>query len=153
MTEPGGDTAARIEMVLPAPIDDVYAAWTEPETMARWLSPVGHAEVEAEVCVGGRFRVVMVGGDMRIEHTGEYLAVDPPRLLSFTWRSPYTGSAASVVTVTLTARGDSTHVLLLHEQLPDGAADSHREGWGAMLGRLVAEIVTGPPQEPNEAVP
>lgn len=31
----------------------------------------------------------MVGDDMRIDHTGEYLVVDPPGRLSFTW--PYTG--------------------------------------------------------------
>jgi uncharacterized protein YndB with AHSA1/START domain len=134
-------------MVLPAPIEVVYAAWTDPETMARWLSPMGDAEVEADVRLGGSFRVVMVGGDMRIEHTGKYLTVDPPRLLSFTWRSPYTGSAPSVVTLTLTSDGDSTHLLLVHERLSDEAAESHREGWGAMLTRLVDEILALPPEE------
>jgi uncharacterized protein YndB with AHSA1/START domain len=130
----------RIELLLPASIDDVYAAWTEPEAMARWLSPVGHAEVDADVRVGGRFRVVMVGGDVRIEHTGEYLTVDPPRVLSFTWRSPYTGNEPSVVTVSLTAEDERTRLVLEHERLPDGAAESHREGWGSILENLAAEL-------------
>jgi hypothetical protein len=56
---------------LPAPIEVVFAAWTDPETMARWLSPMGHAEVEADVRVGASFRLVVVGGDMRIEHAGK----------------------------------------------------------------------------------
>jgi uncharacterized protein YndB with AHSA1/START domain len=132
----------RIEMALPAPIEDVYAAWTQPEAMARWLAPMGYADVEADVRVGGRFRVVMIGDSMSIEHTGEYLTVEPPRRLSFTWQSPYTGTESSVVSVTLTADGNSTHLLLLHERLPEDAAESHRGGWVAMLQRLVEEVLT-----------
>jgi uncharacterized protein YndB with AHSA1/START domain len=128
-------------MALPASIEDVYAAWTQPEAMARWLAPMGSAEVEADVRAGGRFRVVMIGGGMSIQHTGEYLTVEPPRRLSFTWQSPYTRTEPSVVTVTLTADGDSTQLLLLlHERLPEDAAESHRGGWGAILQRLVEEV-------------
>jgi uncharacterized protein YndB with AHSA1/START domain len=133
----------RIEMALPARIEDVYAAWTQPEAMARWLAPAGHAEVEADVRVGGHLRLVMIGEGVSIEHTGEYRIVEPPRRLSFTWQSPYTGAEPSVVTVTLTADGDSTNLLLVHERLPYDAAESHRGGWGAILQRLVEEELTG----------
>jgi uncharacterized protein YndB with AHSA1/START domain len=136
----GDQGRVRIEVALPAPIEDVYAAWTQPEAMARWLAPMGSAEVEADVRVGGRFRVVMTGDGMSIQHTGEYLTVEPPRRLSFTWQSPYTGAEPSVVTVTLTADGDSTRLLLLHERLPEDAAASHRGGWGAILQRLVEQV-------------
>jgi uncharacterized protein YndB with AHSA1/START domain len=129
-------------MTLPAPVEVVYAAWTQPEAMARWLAPMGYADVETDVRVGGRIRVVMIGDGMSIEHTGEYLSVEPPHELSFTWQSAYTGAEPSVVTVTLTADGDSTHLLLLHERLPDDAAESHRGGWGAILQRLVEEVLT-----------
>jgi uncharacterized protein YndB with AHSA1/START domain len=132
----------RIEMTLHAPIEAVYAAWTQPEAMARWLAPIGQAHVEADVRVGGRFRVVMIGDGMSIEHTGEYLTVEPPRELSFTWQSAYTGREPSIVTVTLTRDGDSTRLLLLHERLPEDAAESHRGGWGAILRRLVEELLT-----------
>jgi uncharacterized protein YndB with AHSA1/START domain len=143
----GDQGRVRIEMALPAPIEDVYAAWTQPEAMARWLAPMGSAEVEADVRVGGRFRVVMIGDGMSIQHTGEYLTVEPPRRLSFTWQSPYTGAEPSVVTVTLTADGGSTQLLLLHERLPEGAAESHRGGWGAILQRLVEEVLTSAEQD------
>lgn len=126
----------RIEREVAAPIDVVYAAWTTPALMARWLSPSGDAEVDADVRVGGTFRVVMVGDGRRIEHTGEYLRLEPPHALSFTWVSAYTGPDASVVTVTLTARGEHTLVQLSHERLSAAAAESHRGGWGAILDRL-----------------
>jgi uncharacterized protein YndB with AHSA1/START domain len=139
----GDPEQVRIELVMPAPIERVYSAWTQPEAMARWLAPIGHAEVDADVRVGGRLRVVMVGEGTRIEHTGEYLAVEPPRRLSFTWESPYTGDEPSLVTVTLTADGERTILLLVHERLPGDAAQSHRGGWGDILERLATEVLTG----------
>jgi uncharacterized protein YndB with AHSA1/START domain len=103
----------------------------DPEVMARWLAPIGcDAEVDADVRVGGRFRVARTGGGQRIEHSGEYPALDPPRLVSFTWQSPHTGNEPSVVTVTLTADGNNTHLLLVHERLPDDAVESHRGRMG-----------------------
>lgn len=133
-------TALRLERLLPAPIADVFAAWTNPALMARWLTPIGHAEVEADVRVGGRFRVTMIDGDVRLEHTGEYLVVDPPRRLSFTWLSPYTGGHASQVDVTLTARGSATLLVLFHLGLPAETRSSHEGGWVRILERLSAVV-------------
>jgi uncharacterized protein YndB with AHSA1/START domain len=143
MTRPfASDTSRmRVEMDLPASITEVYEAWTDPATMGRWLSPVGHAEVETDVRVGGRFRIVMGAGERNLEHTGEYLTVDPPRELSFTWNSPFTGEEPSVVTVTLAEDGDQTHLVLVHERLPEGQGESHRGGWRSMLERLVGEVL------------
>jgi uncharacterized protein YndB with AHSA1/START domain len=137
----------RLERLLPAPIERVFAAWTTGASMARWMSPVGHAEVEVDLRVSGRFRVVMVGGDTRIEHTGKYLEVDPPRRLSFTWESPYTGPEPSVVTVTFTEDGDKTRLVLVHERLPDDQVAAHAGGWGAMVDHL--ELLLQVPKEPR----
>lgn len=130
--------AVRLERLIPAPIAEVFAAWTDPTVMAEWLSPTGYAEVEADVRVGGRFRVTMIADDIRLEHTGEYLVIDPPCRLSFTWRSPYTGPDASQVDVILTARGQATLLVLSHERLPDETRSSHEGGWTTILDRLAA---------------
>jgi uncharacterized protein YndB with AHSA1/START domain len=145
---PAPDGPVRIERMLPAPIEEVFAAWTNPESMGMWLSPIGHAEVVADPRVHGRFRVLMVGGDTSIEHTGEYLVFDPPRLLSFTWRSPYTGPEPSVVTVTLTPEGETTRLLLVHERLPADQVTPHGEGWGLILDRL-AELLASAVADPT----
>ncbi|CAN5435263.1 hypothetical protein BH24CHL9_BH24CHL9_06860 [soil metagenome] len=73
---------------------------------------------------------------MRIEHSGEYLQLDPPRRLRFTWRSPYAGQQPSVVTVVLELDGDGSRLLLTHEHLPAEAVASHAGGWGAMVHRM-----------------
>jgi uncharacterized protein YndB with AHSA1/START domain len=130
----------RIERLIPALIEDVFAAWTDPNVMAQWFSPTGLARVEADVRIRGSFRLSMLGEGVEIDHEGEYLAIEPPRLVSFTWRSPYTEGVDSVVTVTLEPDGDATRLLLVHDQLPDGAAESHRGGWGSILDRLVATV-------------
>ena len=125
-----------VERAIGAPIDEVYAAWTTPELMARGLSPTGRADVEADVRVGGRFRVVMIDSDTRLEHHGEYVQLDPPSLLVFTWVSEYTGPEPSVVTVRLSDLGESTLVRVSHDGLPGTTAASHAGGWTAILERL-----------------
>lgn len=135
---PPASDSLRIERVLPAPIQRVFAALTEPASMGSWMSPLGHAEVEADLRVDGRFRLVMIDGNVRIEHTGEYLVVEPPRLLTFTWRSPYTGAEPSLVTVALTERGQETELVLVHQRLPMDQVTPHAGGWSSMIDRLGA---------------
>lgn len=129
-----------VQRLVNAPVDEVFAAWTDAGSLATWMSPNGRAEVEADVRVGGRFRVVMLGEQMQIEHTGEYLHLEPPRKLSFTWRSAYTGEGASVVTVTLRAQGDVTLLVLVHERLPEDTAASHETGWTSILANLASKV-------------
>lgn len=147
MTDERSDDLSRlrIERLILAPVEEVFAAWTMPEVMALWLSPVGHAEVESNLSVAGGFRVLMVGEDMRIEHTGEYLEIDPPHRLSFTWNSRYTGSEPSVVTVDLVPVGDQTRLVLIHERLPKDQVDSHAGGWTKMIDRLAELLLTDAP--------
>lgn len=133
---PAPGTTVRLERLLPAPVAEVFAAWTDPALMARWLSPTGHAEAKTDLRVGGKFTVTMIGDDLRLEHTGEYLVIDPPRRLSFTWSSPYTGVHPSQVDVVLTDRGSSTLLVVEHTRLPESTRTSHEGGWVTILEHL-----------------
>jgi uncharacterized protein YndB with AHSA1/START domain len=129
-----------VERVLQAAAEEVFDAWTTPSRLAAWMSPVGAAEAEVDLRVGGSFRVVMV--EARIEHTGEYLEIDPPRRLVFTWVSPFPGGESSVVTVELHPLEDGTRVVLTHERLPENVVGGHRDGWGTMIERLAGILAT-----------
>ncbi len=131
----------RVERLLPAPIEAVFAAWTDPASMSQWFSPTGQATVEADVRVGGRLRVVMSGEGIKIEHLGEYLTITPPCLLSFTWSSRYTGNAPSVVTVSFAPEGEGTRLVLVHDGLPVETAEAHRTGWGSIVRRLIESLI------------
>jgi uncharacterized protein YndB with AHSA1/START domain len=132
--------AVDIRRVLPAPMAEVFRWWTEPALLERWMTPTGSVDAEVDLRVGGRLRIVMKDGAVHIEHDGEYVEIDPPRRLVFTWRSRYTGGA-SLVTVTLEPDGESsTRIRVVHEQLPPEVAASHGGGWTAMIERLEKEM-------------
>jgi uncharacterized protein YndB with AHSA1/START domain len=97
---------------LPAPIGEVFRWWTEPDLLCEWMTPIGNVEADIDLRVGGALRIVMKGDGRVIEHTGEYLEIDPPRRLVFTWVSPYTGNWPSVITSSSTpqARTQPTYI-------------------------------------------
>ena len=103
-----------VRRVLRAPRERVFAAWLDPVLMARWMCPgdTRHATVELDPRVGGKFRVVMHHGRGEAEHWGEYLAIEPPSRLSFTWISASTERRPTVVTVELFERGVETELVL-----------------------------------------
>jgi uncharacterized protein YndB with AHSA1/START domain len=62
--------------VIDAPTEAVYAAWTDPAIMQRWMA----RKVEADVRVGGRYRNEVDPGEAgTFVHSGEYLALEPGR--------------------------------------------------------------------------
>ncbi|MGE5276416.1 MAG: SRPBCC family protein, partial [Acidobacteriota bacterium] len=70
------------------------------------------------------------------EHRGEYLAIEPPSRLSFTWVSAATDRLPTVVTVEFLERDGATEVVLTHRQLPEARRDAHRKGWTDILRKL-----------------
>jgi uncharacterized protein YndB with AHSA1/START domain len=128
---------AHVTRIVRAPAANIFAAWTDPAAMAQWMTPVGTATAEVDLRVGGRFRLVMAGEHLCIEHTGEYRVIQPPELLVFTWRSEFTGMRDTLVTVRLTAHGvHETEIDVTHELATDEEAASHAGGWGQLLDCL-----------------
>jgi uncharacterized protein YndB with AHSA1/START domain len=79
------------ERVIEAPAEAVFEAWSDAERMGKWMCPgpdMSHATVEVDFRVGGRFRIVM-HGERDYVHHGEYLAIEPPRHIVFTWVSEW----------------------------------------------------------------
>ncbi len=102
-----------------------------------------HATVTVDPRVGGGFRIVMEGrtGGGNFEHRGEYLAIVPPSLLSFTWFSHATDHQPTVVTIEFHERGTGTELVLTHRHLAPKAVEAHRGGWTDIV-RLLNEALT-----------
>lgn len=129
---------------LPAPVAEVFRWWTEADRLREWMSPIGNVEAEVDLRVGGALRIVMSAEGTVIEHFGEYVEIESPRRVVFTWASPFTGDQPSLVTVELEPDGaDGTMLRLVHSRLPESAAESHEHGWGAMLDRLHGRLGAG----------
>ena len=127
------------------PRERVFEAWLDSESLAHWMRPGNftHATVTVDPRVGGGFRIVMEGrtdgGDY--EHRGEYLTIEPPSLLSFTWISNATDHKPTVVTIEFHERGTGTELVLTHRRLGPKAVDAHRKGWTDVV-RLLDEALT-----------
>ncbi|HEV2035220.1 MAG TPA: SRPBCC domain-containing protein [Candidatus Dormibacteraeota bacterium] len=139
-----GPGVIEIRRRLPAAIGDVFRWWTEADRLREWMSPIGTVEAEVDLRARGALRIVMRGDGVLIEHFGEFVEIEPPRRLVFTWMSPFTGAEPSLVTVELELDGaDATQLRLVHSRIPASIATSHKDGWGAMLDRLHSRLLAG----------
>jgi uncharacterized protein YndB with AHSA1/START domain len=130
---------------LAVPRERVFEAWLDSESLAHWMRPedAADADVTVDPRVGGGFRIVMKGpAHGEVEHRGEYLAIEPPSLLSFTWISRHTELRPTVVTVEFHERGGETELVLTHRGLPPSEVEGHRWGWTAIV-RLLERALTG----------
>jgi uncharacterized protein YndB with AHSA1/START domain len=135
--------ALRIRRVLPFRRERVFRAWTTPESMRAWMAPfsMGVAEVELDVRVGGRYRILMRGPDGTYEVEGEYQEVRPPERLAFTWVSSGTASGMTLVTIDLQEQGGGTELVLTHERFPDDTSrERHEAGWGSIAEKLASHL-------------
>ena len=126
---------------LAAAPERVWRAWTDPQTMMRWFAPRDDFDiptVEADVRVGGRYRIVMKSADGALHDVrGEYREIAPLRRLVFTWAWQSEPQDESLVTITLRRDGAGTELTLQHDRLPSTASrNKHEHGWLGCLDRL-----------------
>jgi uncharacterized protein YndB with AHSA1/START domain len=130
-----------VEKVIPGPIERVFDAWLDADTLRRWMAPApGVAAPQVDPVVGGAFRIVMRHKGRDIVHEGRYLAIDRPHTLSFTWNSEPAGQ--TTVHLRFEAMAENrTRVVLTHEKFQTAAArDGHRGGWSGLLDALVRQF-------------
>ena len=132
-----------VRKLIAAPRERVFAAWIDPESLREWMCPgeMTSAEARIDARVGGTYRLVMKDATRAVDHTGEYLVVDRPSKLVFTWISNSTGNRPTLVTVDLLDRGGACEVVLTHERFGDmEQVQRHARGWGTILDKLALHV-------------
>lgn len=87
--------------------------------------------------VGGKFLITMMGDNSVHPHTGEYLQIDRPKKLVFTWISKATEMVPTTVTIELApAPGGGTDLTLTHVGLSEQSMESHTGGWSSIVDLL-----------------
>jgi uncharacterized protein YndB with AHSA1/START domain len=133
-------TSVERTISIAAPPETVWEFFVDADKVMRWMGT--DAEVDARP--GGAYRNVVLPGHVA---RGEFVELDPPRRLVFTWGWEQTsaGSEAAVppgsstIEVTLVPEGEGTRVVFVHRDLPNAeAAESHGHGWNHYLERLQA---------------
>jgi uncharacterized protein YndB with AHSA1/START domain len=126
--------------------EHVFDAWLDAERAGRWFfsTPGGHmvrAEVDARV--GGGFLFVDRRNGVDVEHMGEYLAIERPRRLAFTFAVPQFSPEHTRVTVDVAPAGDGSELTLTHEGVLAGYEERTEQGWHGILGGLAATLGEG----------
>lgn len=111
-----------------APIDEVYAAWTDLAHLTRWFGAT-----HLEVTEGGALR----DAD---GNTGVFKRIRPNKDLRFEWKGA--SGDSSLVDMTLTDKGGGkTGVLVNHDRIQTRAeADGLRAAWGDALTTLKTQL-------------
>lgn len=123
--------AVHLERLLDAPRDRVWALWTDPERLGRWLAPV-----ERGVPGPGATFVLRMEADRTATCTVERW--EPPRLLELAW--DYSGEGPSRFRLELRAEHGGTRLLIDHDRLDAADPVEYGAGWHAHLELLAAHL-------------
>lgn len=124
----------------PFPAERVFDAWLDPQVARRFLfaTPTGEmirADVDARV--GGRFTFTDRRPDMGdVEHVGEYLEIDRPHRLAFTFAVPQFDPNYTTVTISITPDGAGCVLALTHTSVSEEWIERSQEGWRMILAAM-----------------
>ena len=143
----------RLVHVFKAPIDRVFAAWTDSEQFQQWMCPPGFRldQCELDARTGGAWRVHGYKPDgSPFAKSGVYREVRRPERLVFTWGHHADDCFASqrghetTVDLSFRAIGDATEVTLVHGPFVDlPTLGGHTEGWKGCFDKLDAFLGEG----------
>lgn len=149
-TTPDGDAIVS-EIYIDAPPQDVFRALVDPPLVTKWWGGRGAEQsfrcthFESDLRPGGKWRstgIDATGGAFEV--TGEYVQVDPPRLLVHTWVASWASQVETTVRWELLPSANGTLVRHQHSGLaarPE-IGKSFR-GWPRLLGWLQAFLEKG----------
>ena len=129
--------------VVGAPSAVVFRALSDPLELAKYWGPEGFTipSVESELRVGGHYRIAQHPLDGELFYLeGEFLEVDPPRALSYTfrWEPPDVDDRETVVSLSL--RDLSAGATEVRFARGDFATEQrrrvHEDGWTETLDKL-----------------
>jgi uncharacterized protein YndB with AHSA1/START domain len=126
----------------------VFDAWVTPETIAVWMAApalkmMGTQDemlrIEADARVGGRFSFMVRRQGQELDHVGEYLEVDRPRRLVFTW-GVVGWPGSSTVSLDLVPDGTGTLLTLTATGVAPEYQARTEQGWTAILEGVATSV-------------
>jgi len=144
MEATGETIAVEREVAIAASPEAVWEFLVDPDKATRWMGQSATFQPRP----GGLYRVEVIPGNTA---AGEFVELDPPRRLVFTWGWEPGGRGTlpvgtSTVEIELIPTDEGTTLRFIHRGLPDeAAAQSHAHGWDHYLERLVIAAGGGDP--------
>ena len=133
------------ELTIAAKPETVWEFLVDADKLARWMCTVALLDLRP----GGLYQVEVISGNIA---RGEFVEVDPPRRLVFTWGWEPGGMdtdvapGSSTVEFELEPAAEGTTLRFAHSGLPSTKAlESHAHGWDHYLARLGVAASGGDP--------
>jgi uncharacterized protein YndB with AHSA1/START domain len=130
-----------------APSERVFDAWLTPELIGQWMfGPALRGEevvrISVDARVGGRFSFLVRRQGTEIDHVGQYVEIDRPRRLVFSWAAGADTEDPSLVTIEIASQGAGCKLTLTHEMQPKWAdyLARVREEWTKELEALATTL-------------
>lgn len=124
--------AVRVEDVYATDIDDLWAACTEPDRLARWI-----ASVSGDLVQGGGFTARFTSG---WEGNGRIDACERPTHLFVTTWEDESRDQESTLEATLTAVDGGTRLVVVESGVPLEQIASYGAGWQVHAEDLAAHV-------------
>jgi uncharacterized protein YndB with AHSA1/START domain len=147
----------RVVAEIKASPERVFHALTDPNEVPRWWGQEGvyrTAKWESDLRPGGKWKSEIAapeGGEMADPRTpepqtvgGEYIVVDPPKTLEFTWSPSWDNFAISRVRYEIEPTATGSRLTVIHSGFEgrNEMATAHSEGWVRVIGWL-SDYVAG----------
>lgn len=135
----------RLQRVMPATPDAVFDEWLDRDSLREWMCPrpVRVLDVTVEPHVGGIVRFDVDDSGTRVLITGQFLTIDRPNLLRFTWANSNwpDPTRESVVSVAFEPVGDGETLMSIeHSLLPPEEFESFDSGWTLTVEQLASAL-------------
>ena len=137
----------RVTRRFTASAERVFDAWLDPTMIGRWMFGPDVRDEEIvrltlDARVGGTFSFVVRRQGEEIDHVGEYLELDRPKRLAFTWGVKGDSTDFSRVVIEIQRQEQGADLTLTHELHPDWADYAARTeaGWTTMLNALAETL-------------
>jgi uncharacterized protein YndB with AHSA1/START domain len=128
-------TSVEREIAIAASPETVWQFLVDPDKATRWMGQAASFDPRP----GGVYRVEVIPGDTA---RGEFVELDPPRRLIYTWgweegRASKVVPGSTTIEIELVPNDDGTTLRFSHRGLPSAeSAQSHAHGWDHYLERL-----------------
>lgn len=137
------DTTSRVVVTrrYAATAERVFDAFLDVNIARRFLFATATGEMittEIDPKIGGRFTFTERRPDMGdVRHVGEYLEIDRPHRLVFTFGVPQFDPRMTTVTVEIRAVGEGCELTLANDGVPPDYAERNHDGWSRILAGLL----------------
>jgi len=130
-----------IEETFRAPKEKVFKAWTKPESLKKWFmadAGVTVTDVAINLNIGGYYFIETIfPGYEASKIEGEFLKIEVPKALEYTWHTPILNGKTTKVEVEFIDFEQGSKILLNHGVFENkNEMQLHIQGWKGCINKL-----------------